>query len=62
MTAILKAIQDYLNNVGVLIFHIEYDNIDGQGEVEVLVDNMNPPVGDRELFLFKHKPVQLVIS
>ena len=47
MTAILKAIQDYLNNVGVLIFHVEYDNIDGQGEVEVLVDNMNPPVGDQ---------------
>lgn len=47
MTAILKAIQDYLNNVGALIFHVEYDNIDGQGEVEVLMDSMNPPVGDQ---------------
>ena len=47
MTAILKAIQDYLNNVGVLIFHVEYDNIDGQDEIEVLVDNMNPPAGDQ---------------
>lgn len=43
MAAILKAIQDYLDNVGDLTFHVEYEDKDGQGEAEIIVDNMNPP-------------------
>ena len=43
MAAITKAIQDYLDNVGDLTFHVEYEDKDGQGEAEVIVDNMNPP-------------------
>ena len=45
MAAITKAIQDYLDNVGDLTFHVEYEDKDGQGEAEVIVDNMNPPAG-----------------
>lgn len=45
MAAIIKAIQDYLDNVGDLTFHVEYEDIDGQGEAEIIVDNMNPPAG-----------------
>lgn len=45
MAAILKAIQDYLDNVGDLTFHVEYEDKDGQGEAEIIVDNMNPPAG-----------------
>ena len=47
MAAILKAIQDYLDNVGDLTFHVEYEDKDGQGEAEIIVDNMNPPAGDQ---------------
>ena len=43
MAAITKAIQDYLDNIGDLTFHVEYEDKDGQGEAEVIVDNMNPP-------------------
>ena len=43
MAAIITAIQDYLDNVGDLTFHVEYEDKDGQGEAEVIVDNMNPP-------------------
>lgn len=43
MAAITKAIQDYLDNVGDLTFHVEYEDKDGQGEAEIIVDNMNPP-------------------
>lgn len=43
MAAITKAIQDYLDNVGDLTFHVEYEDKDGQGEAEAIVDNMNPP-------------------
>ena len=45
MTAIITAIQDYLDNVGDLTFHVEYEDKDGQGEAEIIVDNMNPPAG-----------------
>ena len=45
MAAIIKAIQDYLDNVGDLTFHVEYEDKDGEGEAEVIVDNLNPPAG-----------------
>lgn len=42
MNAINKAIQDYLDNVGDLTFHVEYE--DGQDvETDITVDNTNPP-------------------
>ena len=44
MNAIKKAIQDYLDNVGELTFHVEYVDKDGQGaETDIIVDNPNPP-------------------
>lgn len=46
MAAITDAIQDYLDNVGDLTFHVEYEDADGQdGEADIIVDNMNPPAG-----------------
>lgn len=46
MAAIIKAIQDYLDNVGDLTFHVEYEDEDGQdGETDIIVDNLNPPAG-----------------
>lgn len=46
MTAIIKAIQDYLDNVGDLTFHVEYEDKDGEdGEADIIVDNLNPPAG-----------------
>lgn len=45
MNAIIKAIQDYVDNVGDLTFHVEYEDKDGQGEAEIIVDSMNPPAG-----------------
>lgn len=45
MAAIIASIQDYLDNVGDLTFHVEYEDKDGQGEAEIIVDNMNPPAG-----------------
>lgn len=46
MAAIVKSIQDYLDNVGDLTFHVEYEDEDGQdGETDITVDNMNPPAG-----------------
>lgn len=46
MAAIVKAIQDYLDNVGDLTFHVEYEDADGQdGEADIIVDNLNPPAG-----------------
>lgn len=45
MAAIITAIQDYLDNVGDLTFHVEYEDKDGEGEAEVIVDNLNPPAG-----------------
>lgn len=47
MAAILKAIQDYLDNIGDLTFYTEYEDKDGQGEAEIIVDSMNPPTADR---------------
>ena len=44
MNAINKAIQDYLDNVGDLTFHVEYEDEDGQDvETDITVDNTNPP-------------------
>lgn len=44
MNAINKAIQDYLDNVGELTFHVEYEDEDGQdAETDITVDNTNPP-------------------
>ena len=45
MAAIIAAIQDYLDNVGDLTFHVEYEDKDVGGEAEIIVDNMNPPAG-----------------
>ena len=48
MAAITKAIQDYLDNVGDLTFHVEYEDEDGQdAETDIIVDNTNPPAGDQ---------------
>lgn len=46
MAAIIKAVQDYLDNVGDLTFHVEYEDEDGQdAETDITVDNTNPPTG-----------------
>ena len=46
MAAIIASIQDYLDNVGDLTFHVEYEDADGQdGEADIIVDNLNPPAG-----------------
>lgn len=46
MAAIIKTIQDYLDNVGDLIFHVEYEDEDEQvAETDITVDNLNPPAG-----------------
>ena len=46
LNAIVKTIQDYLDNVGDLTFHVEYEDEDGQdGETDITVDNTNPPAG-----------------
>lgn len=46
MAAIIKSIQDYLDNVGDLTFHVEYEDEDGQDvETDITVDNLNPPAG-----------------
>lgn len=48
MAAIIKSIQDYLDNVGDLTFHVEYEDEDGQdAETDITVDNLNPPAGDK---------------
>ena len=48
MAAIIKAIQDYLDNVGDLTFHVEYEDEDGQdAETEITVDSLNPPAGSQ---------------
>lgn len=46
MAAIIKSIQDYLDNVGDLTFHVEYEDEDGQdAETDITVDNLNLPTG-----------------
>lgn len=48
MAAIIKSIQDYLDNVGDLTFHVEYEDEDGQdAETDITVNNPNPPAGDQ---------------
>lgn len=54
MNTINKAIQDYLDNVGDLTFHIEYEDDDGQGaEIDITVDNTNPPAGGQGVIFIK---------
>lgn len=46
MAAIIKSVQDYLDNVGDLTFHVEYEDEDGQdAATDITVDNLNPPAG-----------------
>lgn len=46
MAAIIKSVQDYLDNVGDLTFHVEYEDEDGyDAETDIIVDNLNPPAG-----------------
>ena len=54
MDAINKAIQDYLDNVGDLTFHVEYEDEDGQdAEIDITVDNTNPPAGGQGVIYIK---------
>ena len=52
MHAINKAIQDYLDNVGVLTFHIEYED-EYAVETDITVDNLNPPAGGQGTIYIK---------
>lgn len=48
LNAIVKAIQDYLDNVGDLTFHVEYEDEDGQDAgTDITVDRFNPPACDK---------------
>lgn len=48
LNTIVKAIQDYLDNVGDLTFHVEYEDADGQdAETDITVDRFNPPACDK---------------
>ncbi len=48
LNTIVKAIQDYLDNVGDLTFHVEYEDKDGQNaETDITVDRLNPPACDQ---------------
>lgn len=54
MSAINKAIQNYLDNVGDLTFHIEYEDEYCQGaEIDITVDNTNPPAGGQGTIYIK---------
>ena len=54
MHAINKAIQDYLDNVGDLTFHVEYEDEDGNDvETDITVDNTNPPAGGNGVIYIK---------
>lgn len=57
MHAINKAIQEYLDNVGELTFHVEYEDENGQdAEIDITVDNMNPPAGgDGVIYILERK-------
>lgn len=47
MDAIRKAINDYLNNIGELVFNVEYTNDDDcDTSTTIYVDKNNPPVCD----------------
>ena len=48
MSKIIEAIQDYLDNVGDLTFHVEYEDEDGHdAETDITVDRFNPPACDK---------------
>ena len=54
MHAINKAIQDYLDNVGDLTFHVEYEDEAGNdAETDITVDNTNPPAGGNGVIYIK---------
>ena len=54
MHAINKAIQNYLDNVGDLTFHVEYEDEDGHdAETDITVDNTNPPAGGQGVIYIK---------
>ena len=54
MNAINKAIQEYLDNVGDLTFHVEYEDEDGHDvEIDITVDNTNPPAGGNGVIYIK---------
>ena len=54
MHGINKAIQDYLDNVGDLTFHVEYEDEYCQGaEIDITVDNTNPPAGGQGTIYIK---------
>lgn len=57
MHAINKAIQEYLDNVGELTFHVEYEDENGQDvETDITVDNTNPPAGgDGVIYILERK-------
>ena len=45
MSAIRTAIQEYLENVGDLTFHVDYEDEDGHdAETNITIDRLNPPV------------------
>ena len=44
MSAIRTAIQEYLENVGDLTFHVEYEDENGHdAETDITIDRLNPP-------------------
>ena len=48
LNTIVKAIQDYLDNVGDLTFHVEYEDEEGHdAETDITVDRFNPPACDK---------------
>lgn len=48
LNAIVKVIQEYLDNVGDLTFHVDYEDEDGhEGETDIVIDRLNPPACDR---------------
>ena len=56
MNAINKAIQDYLDNVGDLTFHVEYENEDGHYvETDITIDRLNPPACGQGTIYIKEK-------
>lgn len=57
MHTINKAIQEYLDNVGELTFHVEYEDENGQDvETDITVDSMNPPAGgDGVIYILEKK-------
>ena len=48
LNTIVKTIQDYLDNIGDLTFHVEYKDKDGHdAETDITVDRFNPRACDK---------------